>query len=455
MWNEVCGKIFAQTIKEYEESNIRYFILRNYEGLPKRNMSKDVDIVIEPGKFKAARQILLKVYKQNGCSNYYEAAFHRLHCIHGIHVGNKIGIHIDLIEGYLVKGYEIFTFEEMYSNTCWYHQICVLNKLFEGMMILIYKLFGYKTPELKESYQDKIYSAYNSNQQEFYKQLRKITSEEFAIEITEKISNHDFENILQHSKQLTKLLKKYAIKKNPLKTFAGVNSFVWGKICRIVLCYRKHARVIAVIAPDGTGKTTFIENVVKLINYYYVNDEKDKRCDIRHFRPGIFPNLGELGEKTGFMEQDREWNKPHRGKPGNLFSSMLRMSYYMLDYIWGWRKIVRKNVQFDRFTIFDRYSYDFIVDPYRSKIKLPVGFRRFFVSLTPKPNIVFVLTTAPEIIYGRKQELSMEEIDRQCREYKKLIKTDKRFCEIDASVNQEEMAKKAIKEIVDVFTKKL
>lgn len=455
MWNEVCEKFFSQTIAEFNKNNIKYFILRNYEGLPAYNKAKDVDIVIEPGKIKLAKKILLDAYKNNGCSHYYEAVFHRLHCLHGISTTNKIGIHIDLIDGYFAKGYEVFSFEEMYENVIKYNNLCVLNEVFEGLILLIYKLFGYKKPQLKEEYRDKLYNVCSLHSQEFCEGLAKVTNKEFAAQIVEDILHHNFEDVINNTKKLTRLLKKYTTKKRPLKTFFGRITFVWGKVNRIVICYKKYARVIGVIAPDGAGKTTFIDNIINQINFYYVNDEDDNRCDVRHFRPDIFPNLGAIGEKTGMMKQDKDWNNPHRGKPANQVSSLIRMIYYMMDYIVGWQKIVRKNVQYDRFTIFDRYSYDFIVDPRRSKINLPKGIRKFLVSLTPKPKLVFVLMAEPEKIYERKQELSLEEIGRQCGEYKKLAKKNKRFVEVDASQEPIRMAENATEKIIELFTNKL
>ena len=71
------------------------------------------------------------------------------------------------------------------------------------------------------------------------------------------------------------------------------------------------------------------------------------------------------------MEQDKEFTKPHRGKKTNTVSSLIRIIYYTVDYILGGFVNIRKDVQFDKFTVFDRYAYDFLVDPKRSKINLP------------------------------------------------------------------------------------
>lgn len=455
MWNEICASIFSECVKRFRENNIKYFVLRNYQKLPEENIGKDVDIVVEPKKIKLAKDILKKVYVQYGAVYYDEATFDKLHCMHGMGIEPKVGIHIDLIGGYLVRGFEIYTFEELYEHTKWYKEFCVLDDFFEGIMIFIYKQFGYQKPKMKDAYRQTIVDTYNNYPKQFEEELIKVTNEEFTKQTVENIRNNDFESIINRAAELTKLLKKYVNKKHCLKTLGRRINFLWQKIDRIVLRYRKHLRVFAVLAPDGTGKTTFLEALIKELNYYYVNDEEDGRFHVYHFRPTVLPNLGAVGEKAGVMEQDKDWTNPHRGKAANPISSLVRITYYMLDYIIGWQKCVRNDVHYDRYSVFDRYSYDFIVDPLRSKIGLPKWVRRFFVRLTPQPKIVFVLDADPDIIYARKQELTKEEITRQLGVYRELANSHKRFRTISAEQTPEEMAKEAVQIIFNKYAKDL
>lgn len=455
MWNSTCEKIFIQCIKKFENDNIRYFILRNYQSLPEKNISKDVDIIIEPGKLKKAKKILLDAYKDNGVLNCQEDVFGKVHCMRGISVENKIGIHIDLIEGYISKGYEIFSFEEMYGHVIRYKGFYVLDEYLEGIMIFIYKQFGYKKPKFKQEYIDIIRKLTESHKIQFLEQLTKLTNKQYAEEVIQKIENNDFDGILEKSELLTKLLRKYALNKKPLKTRWEQIKFICQKIDRVILRYKKYLRVFAVLAPDGTGKTTFLEALIDELNYYYVNDKEDGRFHIYHFRPTVLPNLGEVGEKAGIMEQDKNWTDPHRSKPANPLSSFIRISYYTLDYIIGWQKCVRNDVQYDRYSVFDRYSYDFIVDPLRTKLGLPKWIRKFFVKITPQPKIVFVLNADPEVIYTRKQELTKEEITRQLGVYQELANSHKRFYTISAEQTPKEMAEEAVKIIVERYVKKI
>ncbi len=45
-WDKRHSKILHEYLSILKDRQIEYFILRNYEGLPEKNESKDVDIII-------------------------------------------------------------------------------------------------------------------------------------------------------------------------------------------------------------------------------------------------------------------------------------------------------------------------------------------------------------------------------------------------------------------------
>src|SRR5690606_11767877 len=142
----------------------------------------------------------------------------------------------------------------------------------------------------------------------------------------------------------------------PLRTIKGSLYFLLDKLHRIIVCPRKFQNFITVQGADGTGKTTFINGLIKDIDFYFNSDGGKSR--VYHFRPTMLPNLGAMGEKAGVMKEDKDFTNPHRRKPAGKFSSFARMCYYWLDYVVGVPIILRKNARFDNFTIFDRYIYD-------------------------------------------------------------------------------------------------
>ena len=176
--------------------------------------------------------------------------------------------------------------------------------------------------------------------------------------------------------------------------------------------------MIAVEAPDGAGKTTFINALIEELKNYYVCDER--RFCVHHFRPEILPNIGAVGAKTKLMKQDTNFTVPHRKKPAGFISSLIRMTYYWLDYLFGVPVLLRKEVHYEKYSIYDRYIYDFLIDPARSRISLPRWLRLYYVKTVVQPQIVFVLKASADVIYARKQELTKEEIDRQLVEFDRL-----------------------------------
>ena len=151
MWNKICEAIFTDLIEKLNSENIKYFVLRNYKGLPEVNEAKDIDIIVEPKKAKYVKELLKKIYKENGLEYYDESRFDKIMCMHGLSIKNQTGIHIDIIGGYRVKGYEIYTFDELYSHTKKYKNFYVLDEFFDGVMLLVYKIFGYKQPILQSA----------------------------------------------------------------------------------------------------------------------------------------------------------------------------------------------------------------------------------------------------------------------------------------------------------------
>lgn len=450
-WTEIHSRIFSGFVKKCTLNNIDYFVLRNYEGLPDINNSKDVDIIIAPGSYKRCLNLLICTFKEVCFDYYYIMDYERAHCVYGIDSKNKVSIHIDLIEGYANKGYEIITFEELYKNTIQYKFFKVLKPSYDAIMLLLYKIVGVRT--LKQTYQDKIEQIYQSNKFEIDNILKRTLNYSCYSQIVDDLGNSNFANIVLNARIIGSSAKRLAFKRNIIKTIVGKFKFYKEKAYNMIWCPKKMQKMIAVEAPDGTGKTTFIDNLSILIAKTFVADLS--KIKIYHHRPNILPNLGAVGEKAGVMKQDKDFTNPHRAKPVGFVSSLIRMTYYWVDYLIGVPLILRKNAQFDKITIFDRYIYDFLVDPYRARINLLLWIRRIFARCVKQPQITFVLDADADTIYARKQELTKEEINRQLVEFRKLKKYGKNVFFLDATQSPEKIADDAMKIILDKFTVKL
>lgn len=426
---------------------VRYFILRNYEGLPESNSGKDIDIVIEPGSYHIVQNLLINNMRSYDVHYYQVTQFDRMRCWYIMDNRKIFGIHIDIIENELYKGFEFFDFDSLYENVMPYKFFYVLNPQMDTVMLLVQNIVAYK--HLKDKYRDTIHINYQKCKSEIDELIRDFWGPELGSLMIKHLTSSDFNAIVEDAKIFEKGAMRRIFLKRPFYTSKNIGRFLLGKVYRILVCPKKFWRFMAVEAPDGTGKTTFINALVLELRKYYVSDEG--RFCIHHFRPSLLPNLGAVGEKTGVMKQDIDFTNPHRAKPANLFSSFIRMTYYWLDYLMGIPFLLRKEVQYEKYTIFDRYIYDFLVDPERSRINLPKWIRMLYAKMVIRPQIVFVLQAEAEVIYKRKQELTKEEISRQLNEFGKLNDIGGNVVFVNANSDVQTMVQQAIHEIFSRF----
>ena len=370
---------------------------------------------------------------------------------------NKKGdfaIHIDLMNGYINRGVELFTFEELYSQTIDYNGFRVLNELYNGVMLFIYKQFGYRKPKLKEVYKSTIYDVW-LRYPEFSSILEKMLGKDIYPKISACIEQKDFDTMLSYSSIVSQRLRQYSNQTSFVRNQHRRIRFITQKVNRIIFRYRKYEKSFSVMAPDGTGKTTFLTQLLNRLAFLYVDAPNDiKRFHLYHFRPGLFPNLGAVGEKARVMKQDTDFTNPHRAKPAGFLSSLIRITYYWFDYVLGWMYYTRRDVQYDLYTVYDRYSYDLLVDPRRTRLKLTYWVRRCFVACMPHPKINFFLKASPDVIIKRKAELTHNEIIRQVSAYERLS-VRKNIITIDANKCVDEMVDEALPHLLSAYWEKL
>ena len=116
----------------------------------------------------------------------------------------------------------------------------------------------------------------------------------------------------------------------------------------------------------------------------------------------------------------------------------------------GWLKhIVRLKIK-SSLVIFDRYYDDVLADNKRYRYggsKTIAKCIRYFI---PKPKLYFILTTHANIIHKRKQEVPLQELQRQIKAYRNLA-DNKRYFNIDVSKTPEEI----VLEITKIIMQKM
>ena len=245
-WIERHAKVLSNLLSCFEEAGVRYVILKNDAGLPYVNNAKDVDIVIEPGKYRIAEKIIRKCYKDNDIKYYNINRFERLRCWYGVDIDNRFAIHIDLLEGFLHKGFEMFPFEVLINNS---HKnengINVLNDTMSAVVLLLHSAICYHSIKIK--YAKYIYEVYNTGKSSFESILYNILGDSCTQELMQLIEKNEFKEIEKIGNKLSKASKFRLLLKRPLFSLYNLVDFLWEKTCRSVFNLEKYTG----ISPDN------------------------------------------------------------------------------------------------------------------------------------------------------------------------------------------------------------
>jgi thymidylate kinase len=175
--------------------------------------------------------------------------------------------------------------------------------------------------------------------------------------------------------------------------------------------------IITFSGVDGAGKSTVIENLK-----FRIEKQLRKRVVIIRHRPSLLPILSAWTKGKTEAEKQAASKLPRQGTNENILSSLLRFSYYYLDYIFGQWYVAAKYGLRGYVVLYDRYYFDFINDSRRSNINLPSSITRLAYALIREPDINFFLYADPELILSRKQELDKSTIQSLTQRYLTLFR---------------------------------
>ena len=172
----------------------------------------------------------------------------------------------------------------------------------------------------------------------------------------------------------------------------------------IFLRLRYKKKIIAFYGIDGAGKTTIINNLKSHLKDF-------SRLQIyNHFLPRLLNSSG--------YNPDIISSNPHSEPPRKIILSIIKLFYYCLRY-WISYYLPRRG---SAIHIYDRYLFDIFIDPIRFRYKGNFKLTAFLCNLAPKPFIAILVNIDPRIALNRKQEISIEEANRQSSAYKKFMR---------------------------------
>jgi len=108
---------------------------------------------------------------------------------------------------------------------------------------------------------------------------------------------------------------------------------------------------------------------------------------------------------------------PHAGASRGPIVSRLRLVALAVDWLLNyWTRLVRLRAK-GRILVFDHTYFDLVVDPKRYGYRAGPRLARALSWLLPKPDLVFLLDSEPDVLGHRKEEGALSELMRRKHAY--------------------------------------
>lgn len=369
-----------------------YAALRNYEGLPDRNESRDIDIIITKDSLKKVLRPLVRRIDESGWKvvTYLDSdRLTTLVCGRCDETGTQL-VQWDFFVNTSVWGLELMSAEEFLEHKQWNGFLWYVGVECQFLDKYLYnRSVGASYPEKYRKIRE---AAAHSPMVE--QKLQSVFGKKTIAECDAVKGRGLLKSVVCHNMA------------DPVKCVTSVIYFLYTFVRNYLRSNTGFS--IGFTGPDGAGKTTVIETVLaelgdvfRTAHAYY------------HFRPTLFGNISEVAHKAGVkVAVDRDYDRPHRSEKKGVINSILRLIYYSIDYIVGYWLKVKTQTRITRLVIFDRYYTDIICDSRRSSIYLPTKFLyRFGKCLIPSLDYNILLTAPTDVILIRKSELDADGVE--------------------------------------------
>ncbi len=417
--------------------DVDYFVLGTYKNLPQDTGGSDIDIVVSENQVQIVEQTLRKLYGKSELKlvSYYEnfnTLFYRLLSINW-------GIQIDVFyKGLCYKGIEYYPIYLLKPHIINFNNIKVLDEKL-GFYVDYFKEILHNGVA-KEKYRKAVVDLIQSDENTYREEIKKI----YGIEAVKLVcSNLTCEKLNIIGKELQQIIRKRILQRHSFQV-AKVQLKLLTRLFSTAPGY-----VIVVEGTDGSGKSTIINSITPILNEAFHNG-----VVYNHLRPNLIPNISVLLGKKDKEEAKVVNSDPHGQKISGVFGSIFRWGYYMLDYTFGYLKKVWPVIHSkSKVFLFDRYYYDYYIDQKRSRTSLPrwiIAFGEYFV---PRPDLILCLGGEPSLVFKRKPETSLEEVERQTNVLKSFSQQRKNAVWIDTTIPIDESINETMTAIVNMMNR--
>ncbi len=411
--------------RSFDEYDVRYCVLHSYEGLPER-LPSDLDLAIHPGDVPKLpgifRTLAQEGYQPIQHLNYAVGAGYFVFAwFEGLVLKS---VAVDVICEHRRGGLILASGEVLVSGRRRHGDFWIPDPVIEFSYLLAKKALKKSMRPCQEHRLKALIEELGARRAEQI--AGELFGERSAKQIVENCARESFQSLLPG---LGRELWWRRVSRNPIGAIrSGLGDF--GRVARR---WRQPTGLfLAVLGPDGAGKSTLIEGLLPQMQGAF------RRCARFHWRPQLLWRRKTAGPVT----------HPHGRPPHGPWRSVARLWAHMLDFWAGYWLVVRPLLARSGLVVFDRYYEDLLADPGRYRYGGPLWLGRALCRFIPRPDLVLVLDAGREIIQSRKQEVSLEELERQRQAYLRLPTETRPGCIINAAQPRPEIVAEAARIVV-------
>jgi thymidylate kinase len=164
--------------------------------------------------------------------------------------------------------------------------------------------------------------------------------------------------------------------------------------------------MVAVLGPDGAGKSTVIEGLHRELSQVF------RRTYRFHLRPRLLARAGAASAPV---------TDPHGLPPRGKLASLAKLVFFVLDAWVGHALCVSPLKRRSSLVIFDRYAQDMLADPLRYRLSTPRWLNAVLLRPIPPPDLWLILDAPAPVLLGRKAEVSEAACAAQLAGYRHLL----------------------------------
>lgn len=440
-WSDsLTGRFLTALFAAYERECVRYVVLRNYTRFPE-DFGKDVDLVVHPADAPRSHGIIVRVggdmglYVTHRRKRSSHVTYYLLPApVDGVERGVLIDVRTDLVH----HGFPYLPGSLVTDSRQRHESFFVPSRAVESLAMLLHCVIDCR--DIRASYDERLRELRAGDRAEFERAAVPVIGRRLARRLADAVEAGRPELALS----LRGALLRACARRRPEGVARWLGARGGAAFDRIRAFIRPKGRLLILVGPDGSGKTTMSELVCRRfqstrlpVSAVYLGAQKP-----------LLPTR-RLSQKLRKRFGNHPAVKPVRDV--NRQQRLRGLAHIMADKWVRYLVYIRPRLVRGEVVVLDRYFYD--LRTFQHPLVKRPWFESLVMHLIPEPAAVFCLRADPAVIAARKNELTAAETARHIECFRALRGWVRNFHELAADGDLVKNVDVITEQVLRVYTR--